>query len=223
MKKIMFGLFMAITASCLAQINPGWKNPTSFDEGNDSCYWRGRVGTFLYYYSQSTRSKVYDKIKTEGYTVNNSSLYTRDIAGHDNITSSTYDTPTDGNISNYNHFDAQHKRFRIITMSNSGIDNFTMAANGTGLQRIPEGYSSSIRLGDMAALGTYSFNFALLDTVAPNRTPYEQNLSGEALFYTMHVRPENSVIYINYALVARKFDMTNQTLRNSFCPAYVSV
>lgn len=170
---------------------PGWKNPTSFNTGSPMYTWTARVG-----------QRISSGAST-GYTIFSTCAASNcpDITGHANITSSTYNTGADGGISccnDGNIWDANDSRFQIITNANAGLDQFTIN-NGTGMQRIPQGYSSCIRLGDPRSNGTASNS---------NTWSSGSNLTAEALFYTMYVTPLNALLIINYAVVGRCYSHT---------------
>jgi len=177
----------------------GFQNPVTFNYVPASTgRWTARVGDRIVGTGGSTGSNV---LSTCSYPT------AQPIVGDQNITSSQYYsgtcTYTDGTC-HHTFYDAHDHRFSIYTVSaNSGLDEFTI--NGSnGLPRIPPGFTSSIRLGDMRSTGT---------AVSPNSgNPYPvgNNRGSEALFYTMQVRPATAFIFINYAVVARRFDHTAQ-------------
>lgn len=175
---------------------PGFRNPATFNTGSSLYFWTARVGERTY-----TPSNENDT--TTGYHIMSTCTSTPDILGHANITNSQYDSPTDftGTSCNHTFFDANGSRFQIIGPSNAGTDQFTVAPGGTtGMPRIPPGYTHSVRLGDMRSMGQ------ALQTSNLN-TPTNKK-GAEALFYTMRVTPLNSLIFINYAVVARRFSHT---------------
>lgn len=174
---------------------PGWKNTTSFNTGNTSYMWTARVGERTYNSSNENDT-------TTGYHVMSTCVSTPDIIGHANITSSSYNSGIDFSTSacNHNFFDANDVRFQIITNANAGIDQFTVADGGTGMPRICPGYSTSVRLGDMRSTGT-AINLA----GDPTAGTVTSRRGAEALFYTMMVTPMNTLLFINYAVVARRF------------------
>lgn len=142
---------------------------------------------------------------SSGYTVYSTCAATNctNITGHYNITSSIYNTGSDAGITCCNHGNlwdaAQDHRFMIINSSDAGLDQFTI--NGSnGMQRIPPGYTSCIRLGDPRAGYTYSSPTSFTwSSSAPNK-------GSEALFYTLWVTPMNALLIINYAVVGRCYD-----------------
>lgn len=172
----------------------GFQNPFNFN------YMPGDVGTWS--------ARVGDRISGGASTGNNlqsTCAYPQApvIVGHSNITSSQYYSGycsyTD-NICNHTFFDAHDHRFSIYTsQANAGLDEFTV--NGSnGLPRIPPGFTTSIRLGDMRSTGS----------CVQNNTLTGNGKGSEALFFTMKVRPTSSLLFINYAVVARRYDHTPQ-------------
>lgn len=71
--------------------------------------------------------------------------------------------------------DNNHKRFQIIT--STGNDYYT----GGAVSRVPSGYASCFRLGDMWS---------------------GSGESAEAMFYEMEITPENALFFIDYAIIA---------------------
>ena len=120
----------------------------------------------------------------------------------ENITSTTYYSGGGWELQQCGetYFDANGKRFQIITQDNAGIDQFTVTSTDPGMPRIPAGYLSSIRLGDMHNNGQSSHEHSF--------NSQQQNKGAEALFYTMYVTSENALLLINYAVVARRFSHT---------------
>ena len=175
---------------------PGFRNPMSFNTGSSMYFWSARVGERV---SASQSSDT-----TTGYYIKSTCAAPNcpDITGHANITSTTYNTESDAGITCCNHgnlWDANGRRFQIITMENGGIDEFTVSSPGTGMPRIPPGYNSSIRLGDpRASYGS-----------SPSSVTWSSshsNKGAEALFYTMRVTSENALLVFNYAVVGRCYD-----------------
>lgn len=188
-------LFVATTATGQPDLYcPGFKNPTSFNTGNVNFFWSARVGDRTY-----TGGNHNDT--TTGYHIMSTCDTSPDIIGHDNITSSIYNSGYDYNITSCGHdfFDANDSRFQIITSANDGIDQFTIGPGSAGIPRIPPGYLTSIRLGDMRSTGT------AINLIAPD---VGNNKGAEALFYTMRVNPQNTLLFINFAVVARRFSHT---------------
>ena len=123
------------------------------------------------------------------------------IRGNSNITSSAYYSGFcvfTNSSCNHSFYDAHDHRFQINsadTPPDSGLDIFTINASGQGLPRIPNGHTSSIRLGDMRSTGQSVYNI----------NQDGNNKGSEALYYTMQVTPQNAIILINYAIVTRKY------------------
>lgn len=172
---------------------PGFKNPTSFSTADTRYYWSARVG------ERVNPTGPYDT--TTGYYIMSTCPSAPEIRGS-SITSSTYYTGNSGMLGGCNetYFDANDKRFQIITPENAGMDEFTVTGPGTGMPRIPPGYMTSIRLGNMCES----------NHVASSHTydPTSSNKSAEALYYNMWVTSENALLIINYAVVARRFPHT---------------
>lgn len=203
MRFYYFLALLAITAFTPAwgQVDPNcpyWRNPTMFNcsgtPGSASFKgWSARVGQRV---SQgaSSGTTVYSTCADPNCP---------DIIGHSNITSSSLNTgtPNDGgmNCCGYQSiWDGNDSRFQIINAAHAGIDEFTI--NGSnGMQRIPPGYSSCIRLGDPNSGGGTSTSFTW--TSGTNKT-------AEALFYTLEVNTENALLFINYAVVGRCYSHT---------------
>ncbi len=203
MKKIILFLLVATTmsiTSVMAQTTspcPQWRNPTSFNTGSTDYFWSARIGERV---SGSDGSSGYKVMSTCA------SPKAKEIKGNANITDEDLRTGSDAGITCCSHgkiFDAMDERFIILTSADTGIDEFTIPQSGEGgIQRIPQGYTSCIRLGDPRA--TYC-----------NETPTSFdwksthcNKSAEALFYTMYVTPENALLFVNYAVVGRCYDHT---------------
>ena len=175
---------------------PGFRNTTSFNTTNSQYFWSARVG------ERVSTSSTTDT--TTGYYVMSTcaSSNAQAITGHANITSSSYNSGTDGGINccnDGNIWDANDRRFQIITGSDAGIDQFTINPSNpaSGMPRIPPGYTSSIRLGDPRATGSSTTSH----TWSPGT-----NKGSEALFYTMRVTSQNSLLFVNYAVVGRCYD-----------------
>lgn len=172
---------------------PGFRNPASFSHPNGNFFWSARVGERI------------NNGPSTGYNIYSTCVASNcpDINGHNNIMSSQYNTGADGGITCCNHTGiwdaAQNHRFMVITSANAGYDSLSRGSGG-GLQRIPEGYTSCLRLGDPRATeeGSYSGG--------PSWSSSDGNKSSEALFYTMHVTAQNALLFINYAVVARCFN-----------------
>ena len=99
-------------------------------------------------------------------------------------------------VCNHSFLDANDHRFTIYTAADAGLDQFTVNAQGQGMQRIPEGHTTSIRLGDMRSTGTCVNTYGAMGN----------NKGSEALFYTLRVTPQDALIFIDYAVVARRYD-----------------
>ena len=187
-------LFVSLFLAAQGTVCPGWKNPTSFDTYNSSNYWTAKVGdringgasvgnnimsTCAYSFTPSYRTNA---------EITSSALYSGNC---------TYTVNTCG----HSFSDANDHRFTIYTSANAGLDQFTVNQQGQGMQRIPEGYLSSIRLGDMRSTGR---------CVSQTSLQMGNNRGSEALFYTTRIMPQNALMYINYAVVARRYDHTPQ-------------
>lgn len=189
---------LPMLAAAQADPMPEFLNPTSFaSTGTNPQNFRG--------WSARVGDRVGPAAST-GYDIKSTCTFSNcpDIIGHDSIMSSQYNTGPDQGLSCCGHTTlwdaAQDHRFMIIT--EPGIDQMTLR-NGVGMPRIPEGYTSSIRLGDprAARLGAVP----VYDTVWGTFL-HHAHKSSEALFYTMKVRPDNALVFINYAVVGRCFD-----------------
>lgn len=171
---------------------PGFHNPTSFNvTPGGAGSWSARVGDRVQGTGGSTGSNVLSTCARPGKTI---------IKGNANITSPTYNS---GNCPNRcacsNHcsiFDGHDQRFRIYTAADAGLDLFTVNAAGQGMQRIPPGHTSSIRLGDMRATGQCQ------SSISGNGN----DKGAEALFYTLKVNSQNALLFIDYAVVACRYD-----------------
>ena len=199
---LLTGLPMLLPVPCHAQdYCPGFRNPLSFSEGSPllGYYWSARVGERVYPENNSDTTTGYYVMSTCA------SPNCPSIKGHNNIASTIYYSGSDYNISHcgHNFFDANDHRFQIITSADSGIDQFTVNGPGTGMPRIAPGYTTSIRLGDMRNTGSSS-----LTNHSHTWSSFHPNKGAEALFYTMFVTPENAMIFINYAIVARRYSHT---------------
>lgn len=172
---------------------PGFRNTTTFNQSNSNFYWSARVGERI------TTTSTTDT--TTGYYVMSTCADPNcpNIRGHANITSSLYNSGTDGGITCCSHgniWDANDSRFQIITQTNAGLDQFTI--NGSnGMPRIPPGYQTSIRLGDPRATGS---------ATSSHSWSAGTNKGSEALFYTMRVTSQNALLFVNYAVVGRCYD-----------------
>lgn len=177
---------------------PGFRNPTTFVTNNPQYYWTGRVGERVCTTDQDDT--------TTGYRIMSTAQFCYDIPA-DSLLDSIYLSVRgwDGRLTSCGHFffDANDRRFQIITSANAGLDQFTVY-NGVGMQRIPPGYTSSIRLGDMCSTGNAHMVGDIDTSIFSPDLP--GNRSSEALIYTMYVTPFNALLLINYAVVARRYD-----------------
>ncbi len=198
-------LLLLVIALCISTFNgyaqnnnacPGLHNPTSFNTPSGARgSWSARVGDRVQGTGGSTGSNVLSTCSRPNKPA---------IKGHANITDpqyySGYCSYTD-NTCSHTFYDAHDHRFQINTASNpgdAGLDFFTINSAGQGMPRIPPGHSSSIRLGDMRSTGQCQSS---INTDGNNK-------GSEALFYTMQVNSMNALLFIDYAIVARKFDHT---------------
>lgn len=198
MKRLVSLAILLLGASMIAVGQdpcPGLHNPTSFNTiPGGSGSWTARVGDRIEGTGGSTGTNV---LSTCSYP--NKAI----IRGHANITSSDFNSGYDQNRCACNHctlFDGHDQRFRIYRAEDAGMDLFTVNSSGQGMQRIPPGHMSSIRLGDMRATGQ-----------CINSThPTGNDKGAEALFYTMEVTPLNALLFIDYAIVACRYNHTPQ-------------
>ena len=151
---------------------PGFHNPTNFNSYFGSTgSWSARVGDRVQGTTGSTGYNVLSTCARPNKTP---------IKGNANITSSDYYSGycphRCGSCNQCTLFDGHDQRFRIYTQTDAGLDQFTIN-NGQGMQRIPAGHFSSIRLGDMRATGQ----------CVSNINSDGNNKGAEALFYTMNV------------------------------------
>ena len=193
---VLAAALWATATPCAAQPRdpcPGFKNPTSFCTNDTQYYWTARVGERVF--PTSTMDT------TTGSYIMSTCTDAPDISC-ENITSTTYYSGGGWELQQCGetYFDANGKRFQIITQDNAGIDQFTVTSTDPGMPRIPAGYLSSIRLGDMHNNGQSSHEHSF--------NSQQQNKGAEALFYTMYVTSENALLLINYAVVARRFSHT---------------
>lgn len=190
MMLLMLALLPAMSAAQTSDPCPGFRNTTTFNSSNSQYFWSARFGERIYYTSTSDT--------TTGYYVMSTCAdpNAQAVMGHANITSPTRNSGPDGGISccnDGNIWDANDRRIQIITSENAGLDQFTI--NGSnGMQRIPDGYTTSIRLGDPRATGDCSHSHSWTNG---------SNKGSEALFYTMKVTSQNALLFINYAVVGR--------------------
>lgn len=196
-KLILFllSLSMGVAGAMAQSACPGFHNPNNFNTmAGAQGSWSARVGDRVSGSGGSTGYNVLSTCSRPNKPV---------IKGNANITSSDYFsgycTHRCGSCNQCSLFDGHDQRFRIYTQVDAGLDQFTIN-NGQGMQRIPEGHLSSIRLGDMRATGSCVSN---INTDGNNK-------GAEALFYTMKVNTQNSLLFIDYAVVACRYDHTPQ-------------
>lgn len=191
---IIFLTLVGLISTSQAQINmacPGLHNPTNFNiipGGSGS--WSARVG---------------DRVQGSGGSTGNNVLSTcanpasTPIIGA-NILSSSHHSGSDNNrcacTNHCNFFDGHDHRFSIYTQDNAGLDAFTVNSAGNGLPRIPPGSITSIRLGDMRATGQCQNSI----------TGTGNGKGAEALYYTMQVNSQNTLLFIDYAIVACRYN-----------------
>lgn len=194
---LLLPLLLPAVAAAQGDPMPEFRNPTSFaSTGTNPQNFRG--------WSARVGDRVNSGAST-GYDIKSTCTFSNcpDIIGHDSIMSSQYNTGPDLGINCCGHTElwdaAQDHRFMIIT--EPGIDQMTLR-NGEGMPRIPEGYTSSIRLGDPRAARRGSVPSSVTEW---GTFMYNEHKSSEALFYTMKVRPDNALVFINYAVVGRCF------------------
>lgn len=199
MKRRIFLLFLA---TCLwatetwgqgsVSACPGFHNPTSFSSiPGGAGSWSARVGDRVQSTGGSTGSNVLSTCSRPNKTP---------IKGNAILSSTYYSGVCPYRCSNgCNHcniFDAHDHRFSIYTSANAGLDSFTVNSAGVGMPRIPAGHSTSIRLGDMRATGT------CVSSISSNGN----DKGAEALFYTMMVTPNNALLFVDYAIVACRYN-----------------
>ena len=173
----------------------GFHNPTNFNSiATSEGSWSARVGDRVEGSGGSTGYNVLSTCARPSKPA---------IKGNANITSSQYYSGycqhRCGSCNQCNLFDGHDQRFRIYTMADQGLDQFTIN-NGQGMLRIPAGHTSSIRLGDMRATGTKVYD---INTDGNNK-------GAEALYYTMRVTAQNALLFIDYAVVACRYDHSPQ-------------
>ena len=172
---------------------PGFHNPTNFNSTPGAMgSWSARVGDRVHSTGGSTGSNVLSTCSRPNKTP---------IKGDANITSPSLYSGNDPNhcvpCNHCNLFDGHDHRFRIYTSADAGLDAFTIN-NGQGMQRIPEGHVTSIRLGDMRATGQ------CVNSITANGN----DKGAEALFYTMRVNTQNALLFVDYAIVACRYNHT---------------
>lgn len=191
------------------QAQPQFRNTTSFDTGDSIYFWSARIGSRLYQSYRDANGYWHGVLDdtTTGYHIMNTCPYNEDLVG-DSIIRSIYVGASDDTVNvmsdscrDYGR-DSYPFRFTIYTDSTAGIDQFTVDTNvaGSGMQRIAPGYLTSIRLGCMQD----SYSGVLVDSTGHYGT--DLRFGAQSLFYTMRVTPENALLIINYAIVARRYD-----------------
>ena len=193
---IIILLCLGVTAS-QAQMNPacpGLHNPLNFNSApNGQGSWSARVGDRVIGSGGSTGTNILSTCARPGKTpiVGADILSPTYYSGYCQYTCGAY--PGTGCAHTFS--DANDHRFTIYTSADAGLDEFTINSTGQGMQRIPPTHNTSIRLGDMRSTGT-----------AVNAINTDGNNKGaEALYYTMRVTPQNALLFIDYAVVARKY------------------
>ncbi len=198
-------LLFTVLALCMSAVGavaqnacPGFHNPTNFNSNGATAAgsWSARVGDRINNNtSGSTGSNVLSTCARPTCPP---------IKGHANITSSDYYSGycqhRCGSCNQCTLFDGHDQRFRIYTSADAGLDQFTIN-NGVGMQRIPTGHLTSIRLGDMRATGQH-----VMASAGDNA--WGNGKGAEALFYTMRVNTQNALLFIDYAIVACKYTHT---------------
>lgn len=227
------GLLILLATICLASaysqttdsICPQFHNTTSFETHDSLYYWTARIGSRI-------KGPV-DYNVLSGISVNSTCLYTRDLEG-DNVILNQHkryhDDTTGAAGCDSTFWDVNGYRFLIIDSLHTGFDMLTMDPDSNGLQRIPRGHKTSVRLGTMvnginapekttvdSLLAIYEYLddtatfLALNDTSGYQRWNLDNYFrtnaqSSQALYYTMRVNKANALLVINYAIVARRYD-----------------
>lgn len=220
--KRLWLIILAVCCFVTSFAQPQFRNTTSFDTGDSLYYWSARIGARLF------QDSVFDDTTT-GYHVMSSCIYNPDLVGDSVIKSivvnATYETVPDTtdslgyHVDTLNFFtdtcrnygvDANNHRFFILGDSLAGLDNFTTDTLGHGMQRIPPGYTHSIRLGCMVnsqrgvlidSIGNILGSIGNYGEIIPEHT-----YGSQSLYYTMRITNDNALVIINYAIVARRFD-----------------
>lgn len=198
MKRLFSVLLIAMGLIAVAQGQDnmacyGLHNPINFNNMPGSAgSWSARVGDRVQGSGGSTGSNVLSTCSRSNKTP---------IRGA-SILSSTHNSGSDANrcacTGHCSLFDGHDQRFRIYTAADAGLDAFTVNSAGQGMQRIPAGHSSSIRLGDMRATGQCQ------SSISGNGN----DKGAEALYYTMMVNSQNTLLFIDYAVVACRYSHT---------------
>ena len=192
---VLLAFLFLFSAHCFAQ--PQLRNTRSFDTGDSLYYWSARVG------ARMVQDSVFDDTTT-GYHVMSTCTFSTDLVGDSVIRSVRIGSDDTLNVftdtcRNYGR-DARGFRFYIYAENEAGIDQFTLH-DGVGMQRIPQGYETSIRLGCMVN----SVKGVKVDSLdQPIETPH--TYGSQSLFYTMRVTNDNALLILNFAIVARRYD-----------------
>ena len=194
-------ILLAVCCSATVLAQPQFRNTTSFDTGDSLFYWSARIGARLVQWD------VYDDTTT-GSHIMSSCTWQTDLRGDSVIRRVFIEGNPDDTVNVFadtTHqygIDARGYRFTIYVDSMAGRDNFTVDSLGNGgMQRIAPGYTSSIRLGCMI-----NSREAVAVDANGHRVGAEHSYGSQSLYYTMRVNDTNSLVIINYALVARRFD-----------------
>lgn len=176
---------------------PGLHNPTNFNRTAGAAgSWSARVGDRVAGTGGSTGNNILSTCVKSSHTpiVGAEILSSNYYSGYCQYTCGAY--PGTGCAHTFN--DANDHRFTIVTSENAGLDEFTINSSGQGMQRIAPGHTSSIRLGDMRSTGNAVYDI----------NNEGNNKGSEALYYTMRVNSQNALLFIDYAIVARKYSHT---------------
>lgn len=202
-------LFLAMEVLQL-QAQPQFLNTTSFDTGDSIYFWSARIGARLYsvhWDADREEDVVTQDDTTTGYHIMNTCPYNEDLVGDSvirQVTIGDMDDSINVNADSCRSYDIDMSRHRFIIYDDStaGLDQFTVDTNvpGSGMQRIPQGYVTSIRLGSMinSAQGVTTNS-------SGNYAGAHKN-GAQSLFYTMRITPDNALLIINFAIVARRYD-----------------
>lgn len=139
---------------------PGWHNPTSFVTGNPNYYYNGQVGQ---------RANAVPDVMSGQTGLTNVSTY---------FAAGTLHTVTTSALTHEGNLPLPNQRFAIMTDA-TGAD----ANTGGNLAYVPEGFSSSIRVGNAAV---------------------SEAVNASILSYTMRVTPDNALLLLHYALVVQQ-------------------
>ena len=202
-RSVLFVILLGLGLTAIhAQTNnacPGLHNPTNFNSTpGGSGSWSARVGDRVSGTGGSTGNNILstcarpNKTPIRGANILSPSYY----SGYCQYTCGAY--PGTGCAHTFS--DANDHRFTIYTSADAGLDEFTINSTGQGMQRIPPNHSTSIRLGDMRSTGQ----------CVNNINDNGNDKGAEALYYTMRVNSQNALLFIDYAIVARKYTHTPQ-------------